>query len=566
MLKFLKIQDFAIIDNSEIDLCDGLNVISGETGSGKSIIMKAIKFVLGARADKNFIRNNKPFTRVQATFFDFDSRVKEILEQYEIFDDELIITRTLYQDGKSDIKINGCAVTLSSLSKICSYMVDIYNQEDHFSLLDVKNHLIILDKFEEEKINALKLSISETLTKIHNINKTLSENCANEEDKARELDLLKYQVDEIENNIFTEQEENELLKKKNFYNNFKKIYDNIQSSLVVLENGYNGFSISSAIKSVENELINITEIDENYKKCYQRLNDIRFEIEDITDNLSNQIKNVEVSESEIDSIEERLEKIKILKKKYGNDLEQINKNCENFKNRIDFLENNELYIKKLLDEKCKLIENGLQYSSKLSAIRKNIAKNFENNIIKELQELGMKDSKLLVKFSTALENKDIPFNKDGVDTLEFMFSANKGQDFKPLHKIISGGELSRFMLAYKNVVRNIDKKDLIIFDEIDAGISGGIGQKIAIKLNAISKNCQIISISHLAQIISMADRNFLVHKETKANNTISMIEEISGPKLENEIARVCGNGLVSKTNLSLAQELINSAKEIKDKN
>ena len=566
MLKLLKIQNFAIIQQSEVNFSNGLNVISGETGSGKSIVLKALKFVLGSRGDKSVIRDKCDFVKVQATFFDFENEeLNNVLSDFGIdCDEQLIISRSMHLDGKNDIRVNGSSVTLNMLNKISSYMVDIYNQEEHFSLLDVKKHLQIVDAFKYNEVYAYKNKIALILDEIKEIDEKLQQNCASEEDKAREIDLLSYQIQEIEGNIFTQEELNDLLNKKNIFANLKKISEHLQNCTSIMEQGYSGFPLASAIKEVQVHLSNLNNIDSSYNDLISRLDNIKFEIQDISEQLLSNLEILDVSDSEIDKVEERLDSIKTLKKKYGPELEDIEKNLKEFKNKLDYIENNDKIVNELNKKKAELISNGLKESEKLSKLRHEIANSFEMNIIAELNDLGMKGAKFKVMFKEYEKVNSLPFNKDGIDNVEFIFSANQGQEMKPLSKIISGGELSRFMLSYKNVAHKIDAKDLLVFDEIDAGISGAMGQKLAIKLNNIGKDCQIISINHLPQIICMANSNYLVEKITKDNQTISIIKNINKEELINEVARLCGNGEVSQTNLKLATELLEQANCIKN--
>lgn len=567
MLDLLRIENFAIIKKSEINFSNNLNVISGETGSGKSIIMKAIKFVLGARSDKTIIRDNANYTKVQASFFNYDKRIDSILKDLGIEpEDDLIISRVLFLDGKSDIRVNGNSITLSNLNKISQSLVDVYNQQDHFSLLDVKKHIQIIDAFKVSETSELKKELNTKIDIIKQIEDKLKSNCENIEDKERELDLLKFQIDEIENNIFNVDEFENLLQKKNLYLNSKKILDSLNNCYNVLKNGYSGFALDSAIKESQNFLHSIVDYDNELEDTYNRLANIKFELQDISEIISTKISRLDFSEKEIDEIEERLEIIKKLKRKYGETLEEINTNLNQFKERVLFLENNEEFIKKLTNEKEILLQETEEIAIKLSKIRKDISLKFEKMLINELKDLGMSNANFKVNF----RQNELDFMKnltrEGIDDIEFIFSSNKGQEMKSLSKIISGGELSRFMLAYKNISNQQDQKDILIFDEIDAGISGSTGQMLATKLNSISKKSQVIAISHLPQIISIADANFVVSKKVEKDETQSILQQIEGTELENEVARLCGNGEISNTNLMLARELISYAKSIKGNN
>lgn len=564
MLRFLNIQNFAIIKQSELNFCNQLNVLSGETGSGKSIIMKAIKFVLGSRSDKTVIRDGAPYAKVEATFFDVDNNSLEFLRKLDIdFDDEIIISRKIYIDGKNEIKINGCSVSLGMLNSITQSMVDIYNQQDHFSLLNIKKHLQILDEFCAGQSNAIKNNLKLLIEEVKEIDEKLKTNFVDEDQKNKELDLLHFQIQEIEQNIFSEKEYEDLQNKKKYLNNFKKILENLNFAYSILESGYKNNSLSSALRDIQCNISIIEQYDESFKDISERLNNAKYEIEDIKDFVSNKITGLDVSDEKIDEIEDRLQKIKNLQRKYGQNLPDITKSLDEYKQRLYYLENNQKILEDLSNSKENLLSKILIEYEKLSKIRHQTAKTFEESIMVELTDLGMKDCSFKVNF---IKNEQILYSINGNEEVEFVFSANKGQEMKSLSKIISGGELSRFMLAYKNVSNQSDKKDLIIFDEVDAGISGMIGQKIAYKMNKISNFCQVIAVSHLPQIISMADKNLHVYKDVIDDQTMSFVDELQGEKLVKEIARVCGNGEISQNSLGLAKDLLDSSKSYKDKN
>lgn len=560
LLKILKITNFAIIKYSEFELYNGLSVFSGETGAGKSIILKAIKFVLGARADKTNIRSGEDFAKVQAVFFNVGHQTLSVLSEYNIeYDDCLIINRIMYQDGRNSIQINGENVTLTMLVKVCQSMVDIYNQEDHFSLLDKTKQLSVIDCFAGDKLKNLKKSLNEKLEDYNSICNRLLADDKNEEEKQRELDFLKFQIDEIQSNIFTEDEESQLESKKKIFNNAKKISDSLNECEKIFNFCYNGNGVDSALKDIQTELHYLTQFDENFELLNKRIGDVKIELDDILETISSKIDNVEITDNDIDLIENRLEKIKEIQKKYGKTRDIIDKVLQEKQQRVLFLENGEEEINKLNKQKTELELSLNSICNEITNERKHIAKNFESKIIKVLSDLGMNNTKFVVNFS-----KTSTFCFDcGLDNVEFLFSANLGQDVKPLNKIISGGELSRFMLAYKVVLSEHDKVDLLIFDEIDAGVSGEAGVMIAEKLCDISKFSQVLCISHLPQIVSYADYNYKIQKFVNDNQTISEIKLMTTKEKQDEIIRLIGLGCSSENSINLANEIIEQSKNYK---
>lgn len=567
MISRLYIKNFALIDEHEIYFNQGLNVISGETGSGKSMILNALKFVLGGRSDKSFIRNGEKSLRVEICFDHIQINTLEQLNDLgiEYENEQIIIVRTLNTDGKSDIRINGCSATVSMLKQITLTLVDVYGQFDNHSLLSVKNHINIIDKFNQQEINKVKSELKNLINKLKEINDQLSLNFGSEEDKLREIDLLSYQINEIENADIHDIEENELTNVKSKILSIEKIANQFEQVIQIFNYGCNNSSISNAIKSCNQSLKNIEDLDIKYKEINDRLSSIKFELEDLSDEINNINNNLIYDQNELDKIEERLDLIKSIKRKYGDSDDKRLKYLNDIKTKLDFIINNDKLIAKLKEEKINQLKKIFESCKKLNNLRHVICDKLTNSINKELTELGFKGAKFDVSFINEntifqdIENIENNLSLNGLDNLEFLFSANSGEPLKPLNKIISGGEMSRFMLAYKNVVAEKDNIDTLIFDEIDTGISGIIGQQVANKLANISSNHQILAISHLSQIVAMADHNYLVNKKVENNKTYSKINKLNEDELYLEICRVSGQIENSELSILHAKELRSNA-------
>ncbi|MDD4276182.1 MAG: DNA repair protein RecN, partial [Clostridia bacterium] len=566
MLKFLSIKNLALIDEQEIQFTYGLNVLSGETGAGKSIILKAINFVLGDRADKSLIKNGSNLMKVDAVFEDVDEYVNSILLSVDVEPDEtLILSRNLNNDGKGDIRINGKIVTLNMLKQVTPYLVDMYGQHENQTLLNPKKYLDIVDDFNDKKIVPLKQSLNSRINQLNDINKRLNENFGDEKEKERMIELLSYQINEIENANLIIGEEESLQQQTEKFLASQKITDNLSMSSEILNNGHMGSSISGAIKQVKNYLQNIAKYDEEFSELSKRMENTYLDIEDALDSIDSYINNAGIGEKELDRVEGRLDTIKLLKKKYGQNIEEIDLFLVNAKRKRDEIENNEELLKKLEIQKSELKDKIYSDCANLHSLRINNATLISNLISNEFVDLGMKNAKfeIIIDEIPSLSDFESKLTFNGLDKLQFMFSANLGTPLKELQKVISGGEMSRFMLAYKNVIATKDDIATLIFDEIDSGISGVVGQSVANKLANISRTHQVITITHLPQIASMGDSNYLIKKYQVGNTTKTQVTQITQMELIKEISRLSGSGYESELGIAHAEELRNKAIEYK---
>jgi DNA repair protein RecN (Recombination protein N) len=555
MIKSIRIQNIALIELAEIDFFGGLNVLSGETGAGKTVIINAINFSLGAKADKTLIRYGESFCQTEICFCELTDYTKELLTEYDIeFDDEIIVKRKLTSEGRSDIRVNGTSVTLTMLKKLTLSLCDIYGQSEHYSLLSASNQLKVLDSFIGNDIELLK---QKTLPELETIKKStaiLEQNGGDERSRAIRMDVLSYQIQEIEKAELYDGEEDELLEKSKVFKNAQKIGESLSvlNSAIVEDGG-----VSDILSTALSKLSQITDFSKDYQDVYDRLYSLKAEAEDLGYVSEDLLSNIDFNEEEKVRIEERLDLIKQLKRKYGNTYDEImefyQKSQEEYENLQNFETLSKECEKAILQAKTNLnnIYNEMFNLRSLSAVK------FSSLVEDELSTLGMKSA----KFSVLVSRKDGEvLSSNGDSEVEFLFSANKGEPLKNMTKIISGGEMSRFMLSLKIVSSELG--GTYVFDEIDAGISGEVAKIVAQKFIKLSKTAQIITISHLPQIVSYGDNNYLIKKVEngdKTNTSVTMLDEAG--KIS-EIVRLTGGGDIEVARLN-AISSINTANEYK---
>ena len=565
MIAYLTIKNIALIQELSLELKDGLNILSGETGAGKSIIIDSINFVLGDRADRSLIRHGETYAQVEVVFRDLKNHqeIKQILDDAGIDadDDVVIVSRSMTLD-RSECRINRKIVTLSLLRSIVSLLVDTHTQNEHQSLLKISNHQKLLDAFNP-KIEKKLQEYRKIYQEYNNVLAALKEYYSQAE-RERQIDILKYQISEIEKANLTEGEESELKTKRSLFYNAQKIYGSLHSACESLS-GYAGSGGIEGVKQALNSLQSISQYDESVNELIERLDSCYIELKDVYETLLDKNNAEDISSLNIDALEKRLEEIRLIKKKYGKTYEEINAFYEKATKDLDNIINSENRINSLTQQKEDLLQKLCVAATNLHEIRMKTANDFCKVITKNLCELGMKNSVFKVNsdFDSAKITEKLTNN--GAETLEFMLSPNVGEPLKHLAKIASGGEMSRFMLALKNIVAELDNVDTLIFDEIDTGISGVIAKVVAEKLYDIARNRQVIAITHLPQLASMGDTNFLIEKKVIGEKTLTFVKELNENEIFREIMRLSGAVENSDIGLSNAKELKKQANDYKNK-
>lgn len=553
MISYLNIKNIALIRELSLELRDGLNILSGETGAGKSIIIDSINFVLGDRADRSLIRYGETVARVEVVFDNVENfnEIKALLEEYGIdCDDETVIVTRLMTADRSECRVNGRIVNLSVLRNVVSSLVDIHSQNEHQSLMKTANHILLLDAFDSHT-EELKVAYRDLLKKYRSVC-TEIEGFMSADERERKIDILTYQLEEIERIAWSDAEEESVLAadKSKFYN-AQKIKDALSLSAQALDDDSMGALFG--IKNSLSELRTALRYDENLASIYERLESLSIEAGDIVDCLKEKLED-SGENIDIEVVEKRLSDIKMLKKKYGSTIEEVNNFYNKAREEADMLADADVRLAALIKEKEKLASSITDVVNNLHDIRVKVSEGFCKAIMGNLNELGMKNSRFEVKID---QGEDImsALNANGADVVEFMLSPNVGEPLKPLSKIASGGEMSRFMLALKNIIAEVDKIGTLIFDEIDTGISGVIAKVVARKLYDIARKRQVIAITHLPQLASMADVNYLIEKRVEGEKTLTHVKTLSDEEIYSEIMRLTGAVENSVVGLSGAIEL-----------
>ena len=556
MLISLSIRNMALIDRADLEFSEGLNVLSGETGAGKSVILDSIDFVLGAKADKSMIRSGQSECSVRAEFT-ADGELDEILSELDVeLDDTLILSRKLTADGKSSAKVNGCTVSATMLRKLTSRLVDVHGQSEHFFLLKESNQLRLLDRIAGT--DAEKAKVGELLERRKELLGSLSLLGGDEGERSRRLDILRFQIGEIEQAGLKEGEEEELLSLRTKYQNAEKILGGLNTARECLEaDGGATDAANTALRALRS----IARYGD-YGDVSDRLENALAELSDLGSELETLAEELDVDEAELARVENRIDEIRTLKKKYGGSVGEIVQFLGRAKEERDLLENSGAQYEKLTKELAKT--DDLLYAAcvALTDARKRGAAEFEARVVNELKTLNIASARFEVEFGE-YTRADVPkATGEGLGSVRFLFSANAGEPPKELGKIISGGEMSRFMLAVKAQLSSVNGIGTYLFDEIDAGIGGKTAKVVAEKFAAISKNTQIIAVSHLAQIAAAADKQFLIEKTEEGDKTYTRVYALSDEARRKELARLL-SGEESELSLSHADALLEEGKKLR---
>ena len=550
MLTSLKIENVAIIESAAIEFGCGLNVLTGETGAGKSIVIDSINAILGERTSRDIIRTGAQSAKVYAVFEDVNERVRNFLDENGIDceDGVLIINRTLSREGKNVCRINGAPVTVSMLREIGGELIDIHGQHDNQSLLSPEKHCGFVDSFAG---NAdLIADYREKYGRFCEIRSKLKKLTTDESSKTQRIDFLTYQIDELEKAKITIGERDELKARKSLINNSQKVIESLNIAYEALKADGAGIDM---ITDAESEIANASAYMETLGEASEKITDIRYELEDIAETVRDAMTEVDFDPSELEDIDERLDLLYRLSKKYGDTEEEMLEYLEKARAELDNIAFSEERVKELQKQKKEALAETETAACKLTESRKTAGEKLSNAICSELEFLDMPNVRFVVKCN------DIGLTENGKDEIEFLISANAGEEPKPLAKIASGGELSRIMLAIKNVLAETDGVDTMIFDEIDTGVSGRAAQKIAMKLRSASKGRQVICVTHLAQIAAQGDVHLYISKSVSDGKTYTNIKSLIEEERVAEIARIMGGMEITKLQLESAREMLANA-------
>ena len=565
MLKELRIKNFAIIENLQVEFHPGLNVLTGETGAGKSILIDAMNLILGGRADTDYIRSGETDSTVEGVFLVTDPKTLEMIRDLgiETEEGEVIIKRKLSSAGKSRCFMNDSHVTVASLSKLGNRLVDIHGQHDHQALLRPETHVDLLDLYGNTM--TARENFAQEFNRYLSAIRKLAELKAREQDRLQREDLLNFQLGEIDRVDPRVEEEDVLKAEKNKLGHAEKLQQVIEETrnLIREEEG----SVQERLGRATRNLESLTGIDRGLEKQVSRLQSAFYEIEELVEELRDYLQSIEFNPSRLEEIEDRLAELNGLKRKYGNDLTAVMAHRERVAEELQSLSGNQEQMDALEEEILALRQTLAGQATVLAEKREISARDLKKNVEKELQSLSMQNVRFGVKFDypedaegfVDFHGHKVGLTVTGIGSIEFLFSPNPGEELKPLAKIVSGGELSRIMLALKSILNEQDSVPVMVFDEVDTGIGGKVAEKVGVKLNKVASGKQVFCITHLPQIAGMASAHFRVQKEVKGKRTFSTIRELSFDQRVEEVARMSGGEKITETTLKHAREMIKSS-------
>lgn len=560
MLQTLSIKQFAIIDELEVHFGDGLTVLSGETGAGKSIIIDAIGQLIGMRASSNYVRHGEKKAIIEGIFdIDESKEAISILEALDIDIDEdfLLVKREIFSTGKSMCRVNNQIVTLQDLRKIMQELLDIHGQHETQTLLKQKYHLQLLDNYAEDKYKKLLNSYVATFDQYKAKKKELEDLESADQALLQRLDLLKFQHEELQEANLVEGEVKQL------ETDIKRI-QNSENLNLALNNAHltltDEHAITDRLYELSNQLQSISHIlPEKYDSLKEEVDQFYYTLEDAKHQLYDELTNTEFDEQYLNALESRMNVLNDLKRKYGKDISELITYQSKLANEIDKIENYEESTSQLRQEIDTLYDKVIKLGEQLSKERRSVAQTLRNHIVEEIQNLQMKDANLEISFKPL----DVP-NREGIEFVEFLISPNKGEPLKSLNKIASGGELSRIMLALKTIFVKARGQTAILFDEVDSGVSGKAAQKMAEKMKDLATYIQVICISHLPQVATMSDHHLFISKDTTDDRTTTHVQQLSGDERVTEIARMISGASVTELTRQNAKEMIEQNQRLRE--
>lgn len=555
MLELLHIENIAIIEAADIEFAPGFNALTGETGAGKSIVIDSLSAVLGQRTSRELIRTGAEKAFVSAAFSGMAPELTEELGIQPEADGTLLLQREIQTDGKNVCRVNGRPVTVGQLRALGSRLLNIHGQHDGQQLLDEEQHIVYLDSFG--RVETLAITYAEKYKDFTDIRRQIGALQMDEAEKARRVDTLQYQIEELRRAKLTPGEEEELTARRGMLRNAEKFLDAVAGADYALNGDDSGGGALSALRQAQDALGGVRHLDDAFGQLYERLGETYSEVYDIAATVEDKRGELDVSPGELDRVESRMDLLYRLKKKYGATVEDMLDYQARCEAELAQIEDAGDTLARLEQALSKAEKEARQAAQALSDARKAAADRLTAQILTELQQLDMGKIRFAVDFA------EKPLDSDGMDTVRFLMSANVGEELRPIHKIASGGELARIMLAMKNVLSEQDHVGTMVFDEVDTGVSGRAAQKVAEKMARISRRKQVLCVTHLPQLAAMADTHFSVEKGERGGRTYTEVRRLDREQRRRELARLTGGSHVSQTMLDGAEELLVQAEKFR---
>ena len=547
MLSLLHIENIAVIECSDISFDRGFNVLTGETGAGKSIVIDAISVILGERAYRDMIRTGTEKASVRAVFTDVPE-LTWFAENGVEYDSETVIQREIYLDGKNVCRVNGSLVTVSILRKLGIQLINIHGQHDSASLFDEENHLTFLDSFGEHE--NLLATYSEKFLAVSRLRREIDSLTMDESEKLRRMETLRYQISEIEKAELEVGEDEALEERRKLLQSAEKIADGMNEAVENLYGGEDTDGASSMLATAERALARIAKYSDSISELHEKVADLMYQVEDAAREVLDARDDLSYSEEELDRIESRLDVIHKLRRKYGATCADILEYLEKAKQELDEIEFADDHLERLKGKLEKAEKEAWDAANELRNVRKTTAEGMSARILNELAQLDMPRVQFECRFT------EIELSSKGADAVAFYMSANAGEDLKPLSKVASGGELARIMLSMKNVLAEKDEVSTLIFDEVDTGVSGRAAQKVAEKLRNVASYKQVLCVTHLPQLAALAQNHLLIAKQERDGRTYTTVTPLDTEGRKRELARIIGGANITETTLKSAEEML----------
>ena len=547
MLNLLHIENIAVIECADITFDRGFNILTGETGAGKSIVIDAISAILGERAYRDMIRTGASKASVQAVFSGVPN-LPWFEENGVEYDEEIVIQRQIFLDGKNVCRVNGTPVSVSILRKLGIQLINIHGQHDSASLFDEENHLIFLDSFADNE--ALRLGYGDKFALVSDLRRQIDRMSMDESEKLRRVETLKFQIAQIEKANLKSGEDDELEARRKVLQNAEKLSDGLDEATECLYGGEDTDGAAALLSQAERALAKLSRYTDSFAQLQEKVADLMYQVQDAAEEVRDARDDLSYSADELEQIETRLDTIHKLRRKYGASCDDILAYLENAKRELDEIEFSDAHIERLKGKLQKAEKEAWAAADALRENRKAAAERLSARILTELAQLDMPRVQFQCEFT------EIPLSAGGADAVAFFMSANAGEALKPISKVASGGELARIMLAMKNVLAEKDQVNTLIFDEVDTGVSGRAAQRVAEKLKAVASHKQVLCVTHLPQLAALADTHLLIAKEERQGRTYTSVTPLDLEGRKRELARIIGGTNITETTLKSAEEML----------